>query len=279
MSTLSSFFESWELFWQPTTAGMLAGGLLGFLGVYVVTRRMVFLSAALSQMAGLGVALSFWAKIALGLSGWVVSPLLGATVMSLVAIFAIMSDKSPHGARRDSVLGMMFLVGSAGTLSVGTRIVEEVQDIQTLLFGSAVAVLEAEFWVLSAVTAAVTLLHMWWWRGFVAVSVDREDAKVRALHPVLVDTILLGTIALAIGTSTRVLGALPTFAFSVLPAFAALNLAPNIPRAMVGAAVIGVFSGFAGYVLAFLWELPVGASQTLIAAMIAVLAWGISPRK
>jgi len=270
MPTLTTFFESWELFWQPTMSGVVAGVLLGFLGVYIVTRRMVFLSAALSQMAGLGVALSFWVKIALGIA---VSPMIGATLASLLAIFAVMSDRSPLGSRRDSVLGLVFLVGSAGTLSVGTRIVEEVQDIQTLLFGSAVVVLPHEFLALVVVASLVTLLHIWWGRGFIAVSVDRDDALVRGIRPGIVDTILLITIALAIGTSTRVLGALPTFAFSVLPAFAALRLAPNIPRAMFLAAGLGGLAGFAGYVAAFLWELPVGAAQTLVAATFSILIW------
>lgn len=275
MQSLSLFFESWDLFWQPTLAGALAGATLGFLGVYVVARRMVFLSAALSQIAGLGVALAFWLKVATGIA---LSPLLGASAATLAGIFGVMSDKSPNGARRDSVLGVLFLLGSAGTLAVGTRIVEEVQDIQSLLFGSAVAILQTEFWILVSVLLTVTLLHLWWGRGFIAVSVDQEDSRVRGIRLKLVDAVLLGTIALSIGVSTRVLGALPTFAFSILPAFAALHLAPNIPRAMFIAAGIGAASGFFGYVLAFAWELPVGASQTLIAVMFVFLVQALSLR-
>ena len=73
--------------------------------------------------------------------------------------------------------------------------------------------------------------------------------------------------------STRVLGALPTFAFTVLPALAAMNVAPNIKSSLIIAASLGAISGFGGYVVAFLYDFPVGATQTLVAALFASLTW------
>ena len=58
--TLAEFFASWELFRDPVLAGMIVGATLGYLGVYIVLRRMVFASSAIAQAAALGVALSFW---------------------------------------------------------------------------------------------------------------------------------------------------------------------------------------------------------------------------
>ena len=37
--------------------------------------------------------------------------------------------------------------------------------------------------------------------------------------------------------------------------------------------MLGAVSGFAGYVLAYLWQLPVGAAQTLVAIGLCVIAW------
>mgnify|MGYP001549500826 CR=1 FL=1 len=58
--TLADFFEGWALFEYPALAGAVAGAILGLLGVYVVLRRLVFLSAAVSQAAGLGVVIAFY---------------------------------------------------------------------------------------------------------------------------------------------------------------------------------------------------------------------------
>jgi ABC-type Mn2+/Zn2+ transport system permease subunit len=58
--SLSVFFQAWSFFRDRILAGSLVGAVLGLLGVHVLVRRMVFLSAALSQVAGLGVWLRSW---------------------------------------------------------------------------------------------------------------------------------------------------------------------------------------------------------------------------
>jgi len=95
---------------------------------------------------------------------------------------------------------------------------------------------------------------------------------VRGMPAWTLEFLLLASLAVAISVCTRVLGALPAFAFSVLPALAAIRLAPNIPRALVLATVLGAFCGFAGYVLAFIKSYPVGASQAAVGVVIVVAA-------
>jgi len=271
-TSLSLFFESWELFCQPALAGALAGALLGFFGVYVVLRRMVFVSAALSQAAGLGVTVAFYTQIHLGLSAAFASPVLFATLATLLAALLVFADKSALGQRRESLLGFAYLVGGAGALAVSTRIVQEAHDIQSILFGSAVAILPESFTLLLVTVVALGGLHLWWLRGFLQASFDRDGAKVRGVPVRFLEVLLLASLAVAISICTRVLGALPVFAFSVLPAMAAVRLCVNVPRALAVAAVLGAAAGFAGYVAAFLWELPVGAAQTLTAASFVLVA-------
>ena len=273
IETVTLFFESWSLFRDSVLAGAIAGALLGFLGVYIVLRRMVFLSAALSQTAGFGVTLAFYAQLHLGAPAAVATPTLGAVLLGALVVALLMLDRSADAARRDAVLGVAFLLGSAGTLALATRIVEEIHDVETLLFGTAVAVLPEDLTQLAVVAALLAALHIWWRRGFVAVATDRVDAKVRGLPVRLIEVLLLGSLALAISVTTRILGALPAFAFSILPAMAALRLAPNARVALVLATGIGALSGFVGYFVAYALDLPVGASQTLVGlALLAVAA-------
>lgn len=270
--TLSDFFGAWELFRGPALAGAVAGAILGTLGVYIVLRRMVFLSAALSQVAGLGVTVAFYAHIHWGVTGLLASPTLGAVAATLLGAVAPALDRSAIGARRDALLGVAFLVGAAGSLALGTRVVQELHDVQALLFGSAVVVLDEQLSLLLWTAVVLLALHLWWVRGFSEVSFDPDGARVRGLPVRTLELTLLVSLAVAISICTRVLGALPVFAFSVLPAVAALQLSPNVPRALLLAGVIGACAGFGGYVAAFLWRLPVGASQTLLAVVLVVVA-------
>lgn len=285
--TLGEFYDAWPLLGDAVLAGTIAGVVLGFLGVYVVLRRMVFLTAALSQSAGLGVALAFWLSLGMGHaagghSGGMgeatdaasVSPTMGAIVVTLIAVMLLMADRSLGGQRRDALLGLIFLGSSAGTILVGTRIVQEVQDIESLLFGTAVAVLPHHLWLLVGVGAVLAVLHLWWWRGFLAVTADPDGARVRRMPTLLLEVALLAGLAIAVSAATRVLGALPAFAFSVLPALAAIRLAPNVPRALWIAAGLGGVCGFGGYLVATLWDLPVGASQTGLGVVLAMVVMG-----
>ena len=53
------FLDNWSLYRDPILCAVLSGAGLSALGVFVVLRRAVFVTATLSQAAGLGVALAF----------------------------------------------------------------------------------------------------------------------------------------------------------------------------------------------------------------------------
>ena len=273
--TLHDFFAAWELFRDPVLAGVIAGATLGYLGVYIVLRRMVFVSAALSQAAGLGVAIAFYAQIALGATGLLGDPLVSAMAFTIATMLLLMREGSERWVSRESVLGAVYLVGGAGALLVGTKIRQEAHDIQAILFGAAVLVTPADLVKLELVGAASLLLQLVAGRGLRFISFDRDGARIRGLPVRLLDLCLFVSIALSVSVSTRVLGALPVFAFSVLPAMAAILLAPNVWTALLLAAGFGALAGGAGYVSAFLYTWPVGASQTAFAAALVVAAAGV----
>ena len=91
---LAGFVAAWDLFRDPVLCAIIAGATLGFLGVYVVLRRMVFVTVAVTQASALGVALAFFADIHLG---WAVDPIAGA--MSC-ASFGKCCTSSPRGSAR-----------------------------------------------------------------------------------------------------------------------------------------------------------------------------------
>lgn len=272
-ATIGDFFDAWELFEVPALTGTVAGALLGFLGVYVVLRRMIFLSASVSQTASLGIAWAFYAQIHLSLTGWLGSPALWGTLTTLAAIYLVIRQRSIEKTSTDSLLGIIFLLGSAGTLILGTRIVQELHDIETLLFGTAVAVIPEDFHQLVVLAVLIFAVHIWWWRGFASISFDHTGAKVQKLPVRVLEIALVVSLALALATSTRIIGALPSFSFSVLPAMAAIFLAKNLRATLLLGTLFGALSGFGGYVLAFLYDAPVGASQTVLAAGMVTVAF------
>jgi len=74
--------------------------------------------------------------------------------------------------------------------------------------------------------------------------------------------------------ATRALGSLPVFAFSVIPPAAGLILANRLRSALVIAVGLGVAAGGLGYLAAFVYSLPVGASQAALCVLFALVAYG-----
>lgn len=272
--TWSDLVDHWELFRDPIYAGGIAGLLLGFLSVYVVLRRMVFVSAALTQSAGFGVAASFYVAARLG---WAIDPVWGATGMSLVTAALVAPDPRRLGVSRDMMLGLLFATFAGGAVLMAARIPQEAHDVQAILFGSAVVVSPDDLDRLAVHGGLVLALQAWWFRGFTFASFDPLAARVQGVPVRLLDVLLLACIGVAVGETARALGALPAFALSTLPGVAAVMLArgPLIVTFVV-AAVIGAAAGAGGYVLAFFWELPVGATQTACAAAAVVAALVVS---
>jgi len=266
------FWDFFEIFQDAIVAGTVAGFILGMLSVYVVSRNMVFMSAAVSQVAGLGLAVGFLIAGQFALAASLMGTLF-AFIFTVVLVLATVTGRAGSGPRRDSVLGIGFVIGMAGTLIVGGHIPQELHDVNALLFGSAVAVLPEELTQLLWAGGLLVATHILLYRGFMAVTLTREDSLVRGLPVRRLEIILWVSLALSMALTTKILGALPTFAFSVAPAMAGLRATRSMPAALVLAAILGATGGFIGYVGAFFYHLPVGAMQAgvTVLLMMAVL--------
>lgn len=268
--TWADFTAGWELFRDPVLCAAIAGLVLGFLSVYVVLRRMVFVSAAVTQGAGLGVALAFYAAIHWGVA---VDPGHGAVALALAVAWLLVLDPTRTGLSRESVLGLMFAFTGGAAVMVGSRIAQEAHDIQAILFGIGVLVTPDDLRDIELVAAVVLLMQLWWFRGITFASFDPIAARVQGLPVRMLDAALLASIGVSIGVSARALGSLPVFALSTMPGAAAVLLARGrLLPTFVLAALLGSVAGAGGYVLAFFYELPVGGAQTVAAVALVILA-------
>lgn len=272
MPTWADFLAAWELFRDPIFCAAIAGAALGFLSVYVLLKRMVFVSLAVAQSAGLGVALAFYAEIHLATH---VDPLIGAGVLALGATLLFSVDPEKLHLTRESLLGLAFAFTGGAAILVGDRIAQEAHDVQAILYGTAVVVRPLDLLMVAIVGGISLLVHVLWFRGIAFSSFDPTAARVQGLPVGLLSGFVLVSIGAMVGVSARALGALPVFAFSTLPALAALVLKVPLPWTFAVAAVLGVAGGVGGYLVAFFFEFPVGGAQTVLTGMLAFTAIGV----
>jgi zinc transport system permease protein len=267
--TWAEFVDGWELFRDPILSAGIAGLVLGFLSVYIVLKRMIFVSASVTQGAGLGVALSFFVGIHWDFQ---FSPAWGAILMSLMVAGALVPSPERLGMTRETMLGLVFAFTGGATVLVGSRISQEAHDIQAILFGTGVLVLPEDVTRLVAVSAVVIFFHLWWFNGLTFSSFNPIAARVQGMPVRFLSAVLLCSVGVMIGVSARALGALPVFALTTMPGTVAVLVSRgHLGATYIIAAFLGAVVGMGGYVLSFFYEFPVGAAQTVLAAVLVAM--------
>lgn len=276
-----SFFESSFLWFEAVVASVAVATVCAVVGVYTILRRVVFLPAALSQISGLGVVLAFLFAMWLPWIGdkWFLTPEIMGAAITLGAALLLGWMKDPRHLSRETIIGVAYITASALVIMIGDRIPAESHDVNDILFGNAVAVEARQMYIALGVSLAVIVVHGFMLKPFLLVSYDSETASAHGVPVRIIDAVLFLTMGLTISTATKTIGAMPVFAFSVLPAASALKVFNNIYVVFLGAAVIGAASAFLGYFVSFVGSFPTGACMVAVAGLFFGLASAFAYRR
>ena len=168
--------------------------------------------------------------------------------------------------------------GLAGALlgAIGVHVVLRRMVFASSAIAQAAALgVALSFWIAALVATATVLLlggHAVLWRALLFAGYDPMGARVQGMPVRALNVFLFLSVGLSVALCTRALGALPVFAFSVLPAMTALALTARIGVVFIVATLLGAFSGVGGYVVSFKGDLPVGATQTATASALLAAA-------
>jgi zinc transport system permease protein len=276
VSGFADFWAGRDLWREPMIAGVLAGAVLGYIGVFVVLKRMVFVSAALSEISGVGVAFAFWLGAVLGIDPHAhatIPLLLEPTWFSLVfACLAAALFSLRPGHRKlatETIVGLGYIISSALVLAIlnSPRIAQEAHAVGDILFGNAVTVPRKQIEALFSAALAAVVVHAILFKELLFVSYDPETAVVQGIGVFRYELLLNLATAVVISVATRAVGALPVFAFSVLPAAAALMLTDRMRLTIALSVLFGVVSAAVGYYVSWVEQLPTGATMVVVASL------------
>lgn len=277
MSALQDFLAAREIWQVPLVASVLSGALLGALGVYVVLRRTVFVSAALTQISTVGLVATLLVEERLHIETEHPSEQLAVAIACSALGALVLGAFRQKRLPAEATVGASWVVASSLVVLGASRLVHAAHDLGGLVFGNAVAVPASDLAVIAVVAALAAAVHLLFAKEIAFVSFDPETAKALGMSVGRWDAALFLTLGVAIPPTARALGALPVFAFLTLPATGALLLKVGFRRAFALATAIGVGAAAGGYVLSWVWELPTGATMVALAAVLvlpgALLAW------
>jgi zinc transport system permease protein len=272
VSPLQGFLEAREIWLVPLAASVVAGALLGALGVYVVLRRTVFVSAALTQLSTLGMVVALLVEERIHIESEHPSEQLAVAVAFSIAGALILGAWRSRRLPAEASVGAGWVVASALVVLGTSRLVHAAHDLSGMVFGNAVAVSATELGVLAAVFVVALVVHVLFEKELVFSSFDPETARALGVRVGLWDTVLFASVGVAIPPAARALGALPVFALLTLPAAGALLAGTRLRGAFVIAGVTGVLAAGGGYLVSWFAETPTGATMVVAAAALALPA-------
>ncbi|NMC72647.1 MAG: metal ABC transporter permease [Myxococcales bacterium] len=199
-------------------------------------------------------------------------PMVVALVFVIVAAALLSYAPGYRRITQESVVGLAYLVAAGLVILVGSRIPQGTHEIRHVLYGDSVSLDAAQLHGLLVAGAVVALAHGLFFKEFLFVSFDPETARAAGVRTGPMNVLLLVSIGIVIASASRAVGALPVFAWLVLPPIAALLCVSSLRGVLVLSAVLGVVASVLGYYLAWIWSLPAGATRAVTAAAFVVPA-------
>jgi zinc transport system permease protein len=172
----------------------------------------------------------------------------------------------------ETIVGLGYIIASALVLTIlnSPRIAQEAHAIGDILFGNAVTVPRQQIYALCGASLVAVIAHALFFKELLFVSYDRETAVVQGIGIFRYELLLNLATAIVISVATRAVGALPVFAFTVIPAAAALMISERMRATIVLSVAFGAVSAAVGYYVSWIEQLPTGATMVVVASLFLV---------
>jgi ABC-type Mn2+/Zn2+ transport system permease subunit len=263
-------------------AALIVAVVCSFLGVFVVLKRIVFVGAALGQVAALGAALAFFPPVVAALESQAgrfhalapeqyehTVPIVFAFVCMLAAVAFFSQQGRGRRLPREAIIGAAF-AGAAGlTTLVLSKNASGSEHALDSLNGNILGVLPEDIVELAMAGVVVALIQTLFYKEFVLVAFDPEVARTLGYRSSLWELLWYLSLGIMIAVSIHVVGTVLVFAYLVLPAITALLLSRRLGIVCLLAVIFGVTATFAGVLLSTS-PLDLPSSPTIVGCMVAL---------
>jgi len=251
----------------------LAGLLCGFIGAWVVLRRLALTTDALSHamFPGLAVAAACCGLSPLGLA---VGGLLAGLLTAGGAQFISRSSR----LKQDAALGLLYtLAYTAGLIVLAASGLRA--HLDHWLFGHLFALADRDLWQLWMVTLAILPLFTALERALALTVCGEEVARSMGIRTGALLALLLAGIVLAALASFHACGVVPAVALLIAPAATMRLLTDRLAVTIWGGALLGAGGALGGTLLALvLNQVSGGACIALVLGSCFLAVYVFAPR-
>ncbi len=275
-----------QLFPYAILGSILAGMICGFLGTFVVSQRVVFLGATLTQVSVAGVAFSFLHLI--NIEG-IVSSLLGITITEhsilhnfepaffslLFAVLVVLIFSQTYQQKfltQDGILGIIFVVAVAlRIMFIQKSPIAEVSEVESILKGDILFIGQSQFFTLGGIFLFTLIVFTVFQKQLKFVTFDAESASAHGINSRLWLLFFYIIVGMGISLTTRFVGDVFTFAYLIIPASIGLLVAKKVSNVFLVAVIVGGIVPPVSIFLAFKYDFSSGPMAVVIAFIIFII--------
>jgi zinc transport system permease protein len=279
-----------DLFPYALMGSVLAGIICGFLGVFVVSQRAVFLGASLTQVSIAGVAFSFLHLI--NLEALIGSLFTSETIensflhhfehtffsllFSLIAVLVFSQSYRQKLITQDGLLGIIFVIAIAlRIMFIQKSPVAEVSEIEAILKGDILFIGANEFYTMLVILLIVFLIFGLFRKQLKFVTFDAETALAHGINSRFWLLFFYLTIGIGISLTTRFVGDVFTFAYLIIPSSIGMILGKKVSQVFIIAIIVGAVIPPVSILLAFILDFSSGPTAVVLAFVVFIIVYGM----
>ena len=263
--------------------GILVAVTAGWLGCYLVLRKMSMVGDAISHAVLPGIAIAFI------ISGSTsnVPMLIGAAGFGLLTTFLIETLHKKGRLQSDAAIGIVFtLLFAIGVIIISADAGNVHIDQDCVLYGEITYVpLDTwitsggtdlgprAIWILGAVFLIVLITIIAGYKGLFITTFDPDYAAAIGISTAFWHYLLMGLVSLTAVVSFESVGAILVVAFIIVPAATAYLLTNNLKKMLVISAIVGILASIGGYYLAVALNASIAGAMAVVLGVLFTSAF------
>jgi zinc transport system permease protein len=257
----------YEFMRNALVAGVLAAIACGIIGAYVVVKKMVSVSGAISHSSFGGIGLGYYVGI---------SPILGALFFTIASALGMGVVIKRTRLPEDTAIGILWAMGMAiGIIFIGLT-PGYAPDLFSYLFGDILAVPFSDIILMIALDAVIAVIVVALYKEFLALSFDEEFGTVTGVPVQALYLLMLCMIALTVVVLIRVVGIILVIALLTIPAALARQFTHDLKKMMLLSILLGAILTFGGLWLSYELDLASGATIILLSGTMLLVTMALS---
>lgn len=257
----------YEFMRNALMAGLLAAVACGIVGVYVVVKKIVFISGGIAHASFGGIGLGYFLGI---------NPIIGALFFSLASGIAIGAITRRTRLAADTAIGILWALGMALGVMFIALTPGYAPDLMSYLFGSILTVPFSDILLMLVLVAVIIGIAVALYKEYLILSFDEEYGTAVGMPVGKLYFLLLAMIALTVVVLIQIVGMILVIALLTFPAAMARQFTHNMKTMMLLAVFLGFLFIVGGLWLSYVLKLPSGATIVLLSGTILVVSLGLS---